>query len=481
MVLTITVSLSQTKVVGSVQINVSSKDIFSQYYVFPRYKSFIILNSDGKFDSKLDRSIFFENYDVNMKSIAKEEFKMGKGFSLMYQSTLSNDSSFYQVYENNKNDLFKFLKYDFVANKLIVNEVQLPKNSWRCIKDKEYIGDKVYFSYKSPKSLAVMIYNFTTGNFFSKELKEFNPKLNSASIQTLIDNRGQKEIVAHATQLAVSNELVIFRFDENGNPKSSPIVLPKIPATARLKSSLSVLKDGSLFITGTYSQSLMGFSNGIFVTKIKPSGEIEYDNLINYLDFPSFTSFLPQNEQDKLEQKKIKKESNGKELTVNYNAKIQDLLQIQGKNYLITEFYEDEYKFVTYHTSNGTSTDKQNDGFRITHANIACLDDKGKMVWSNTFVVDYKMYLLNTKYVNLKLENDKLVVNFKDKKNSIEAKYTLAGKKIDEVKMPLRDEEGKIVVDTEEKYQKWYDKYFLKAHYEYNEKSYLFKVEKSTF
>ncbi len=80
------------------------------------------------------------------------------------------------------------------------------------------------------------------------------------------------------------------------------------------------------------------------------------------------------------DKRRQKKENKGKELNLDYNALVHDIIEQKDGYIMISEFYN-----PVYHTPSGQSANSTFMGYDYTHAAILAFDKTGNLKWSNAF------------------------------------------------------------------------------------------------
>ncbi|MBR6980244.1 MAG: hypothetical protein IKH88_10475 [Prevotella sp.] len=174
----------------------------------------------------------------------------------------------------------------------------------------------------------------------------------------------------------------LVRFDRQGGRKSCVNLTPDI--TQRLLTASFSEKDGSLLVTGTFTNhKKKTYDQGIYFARID-GDRLAFIRFYNFLDLQHFTEYMSSKGQKKVERRKERAERKGKELVVNKLVTSHGLMEQGGAYYYVGEAY-----FPTYiTTSTGFSTVTVFDGYKYTHAVLVKFDADGNLLWDNCFPMD---------------------------------------------------------------------------------------------
>lgn len=417
------------------EIPMEPSNIMTLITPFSEKKSLMVAYTDGYENNKRDEKYFYEYYDHNLKKLGSGNYTVDLKTGYFFK--ISTEDAYYQLYRNFKTDMVTVYKFNFTTNQFETKNVQFPENCGRRVKEAMAIGDKLYFSYRDAETIQLLVYDSNTGTLKSVDVKKGDALLTFADMQICNGQNSQKEIQLKCFKKGKPNALAIFVFDLDGVLKTTePVLLPEIDSkTKRKTTSFAKLKDGSYMVVGTYSRDLLEASNGIFITKLKDGKQVEFEKVYNYLEFPNFTAGLSNNEKQKQERYLAKKESGGREINIDYNTVNHDIIEKGGRFYLVSEFYKDIHRVV--YSTDGITKQVFN-GYIYTHAQIACFDGSGKVLWSNTFPVYYQHYgLINN--VDVSFEGDHIKLGYIDTQYSSTVTFSIDGRIMDQQKKKVRE------------------------------------------
>lgn len=223
-----------------------------------------------------------------------------------------------------------------------------------------------------------------------------------------------------------------------------------------------------IVIAGTYSNGPYAGNAGIYFGT-SSDGEISEITSYNFLDIPNYLDYLPERAQRRIENKKERKESRGKELETEELLVMHNLIPV-GKDFLlITEAYYPTYRTETRTSTSGgkttTTTVQVFDGYQYTHAMIAKFSREGEMLWSQVFKMYlwYKPFVARTFIRVAGQEQNSIQLVYADGKNIYSKAFSFDGDILSEkTSNPINteNENDKIKVSYSN-IAFWYDKYFL--------------------
>lgn len=240
-------------------------------------------------------------------------------------------------------------------------------------------------------------------------------------------------------------------------------------------------------LIGTYSQSLkkgsffnpasnanMGITNtssGMYFSKF--SGEKQ--DFIKYYPFTKFENFfnyLSDTYKTYLAKQKQKAKKKGKEIVVNYNLLVHDIIKKNDEYIMIAEAYYPEYHSECYTSYSGgktTTTCKSVfDGYRYTHAVIAAFDSEGEMLWDNCFEIENILTYNLKERIKVMMDGDDIVLAYSYggsvQSQIIQGSKVVQGK--ESTKIETSGEGDKVKKDWASDMSFWYGNYFLAWGYE---------------
>lgn len=223
-----------------------------------------------------------------------------------------------------------------------------------------------------------------------------------------------------------------------------------------------------LVIAGTFGNGPYSANTGIYFGT-SSDGEITDMTSYNFLDIPNYLDYLPERAQRRIENKKERKESRGKELEAAELLVMHNLIPVDDDFLLITEAYYPTYRTETRTTTSGgkttTTTVQVFDGYQYTHAMIAKFNKEGEMLWSQVFKMYlwYKPFVARTFIRIAGKEQNSIQLVYADGKNIYSKSFSFDGEILNEkTSNPINTEnDNDKIKDSYSNIAFWYDKYFL--------------------
>lgn len=215
--------------------------------------------------------------------------------------------------------------------------------------------------------------------------------------------------------------------------------------------------DDALHIAGTYSHGNTKYSRGVFIANLYPDGEQDI-NYYNYGDLDNFFSYMKAKREKRIKKRIERRKVRGKKVKLNYKLLVHDVIERKGANILLGEAFYPKYSnrasYVpspSYGFNRGNSfrsTGNTNlEGYRYTHAVLIGFDEKGKLLWDNSFEINEVLSPNLQKFVHV-LPYDSLTVLLYMYENVVHSKIirkdeVLEGKATEEIATLYEDDEVK--------------------------------------
>ena len=435
---------------------------------FKNSKTFLTFFIDEEGETKKEYKYNYEVYDVSFNKIFSESIFINK--KLYYHGNVSNDEKYFELYFDKKTKSLVIYKFDSNISKFESKSIPFDDEYLDYLKEIKIIDDNIYFTYVRKKAIQLIHIDYKKGDIQIIDIPNEEKNLTYLDLQLCNSATGDQELHLKCYKKIQRKvfTVLIFIIDKNGSLKNNNgLNLPNIDEeTQRRETSLAKLIDGNYMVVGTYTKDKSSLTNGIYVSKLKSSGGLVFDKTFNYLDLPNFTNYLSDKIQGKIEKKKNKAEAKGQELNLDYHSTIHDVIEKDGKYYLIFEFYYPTYRTETYSTGKGgVATRRVFDGYLYTHGIIASLDETGKMVWSNIFELkpSYKPFKIQH-FIVSNSDGENINLLMESGNNILSKSFSKNGKLLSEEKSaPINTmNEDDIKISTySSTIAYWYDKNFL--------------------
>jgi hypothetical protein len=436
---------------------------------YEKKKCALVMYSDKQKSTKKQEYTVYETLDENLKK--KKSISVAEPDQDKYRfSTAYNDESFhYSMYYTNTTGEFLLQKLDPLT--LEIKEItgffgsRFLFNSW------VIEGDIAYIAGTLKRKLRVFTLDLNTG-----KIVVYNPQEKTKLPLSLVDMQkvktpaGYEIFFRYDAKVSKKNiEKYMYRFDEKGNQIGDFLVLPKPNGeTMLLDATFTKVADGSYIVTGTFSKDKKVYANGLYFAKLTDR-TVEYIKYTNFLDIKNFIE-VSGIRKDKLAKKQEKAEEKGEELFVNSRATLHDVIEVEGKYFVIAEFFYPTYRTETYTATdaNGrmvTRTRQVFDGYQYSHAAIASYKKDGTLAWSNAFEMwlDSKPFGV-TQFIRVGIDGMAIKMMYSTGSQIKSIAYSSEGKVISERKAELVNtskskDEVKYTMYNDLHF--WYDNHFI--------------------
>jgi len=224
-------------------------------------------------------------------------------------------------------------------------------------------------------------------------------------------------------------------------------------------------------IAGTYSGKNVKYSRGIFLAYIDDSGE-ETIKYYNYAELENFFSYMKAKREKRVKERIKRKKIKGKKLKFNYRLLVHDIIQYKDNYLLLGEAYYPKYNnyntyggIYTYYPSPRSSYRYYFEGYQYTHAVVIGFDEKGNLLWDNSFEINDVINYYLKRFVQVDPKEDKIVLlyNYENviRSKLIEGDDVLEGKSFSDISLKFEDDEVKNNDSEYGGLEKWYDDKFF--------------------
>jgi hypothetical protein len=451
-----------------------------------------------------------------LSKTGKTEFNITKFDAELQQSwsvngELDENQSFVDYYQDGRDVYFLFSKYNsdlYQILKVSIGIGIVQKLFFENIKHFEISEFKVHHE---TAYLAGMVKEEPV--LMSVNLSKMQPRIlagglkGTASISSIdFDDVNDLLVVSYSVKKGRSSYVVVKRINHNGKIVEQLGVEPE-EDYGLLTGKLFPLKDGTQLMIGNYGykgyqSNGVPMSQGLYISKV--DGETpEYLKMHSFTDFKNFFKFMTEKQQERIEKKIKRKKGQGDDLKLNYRVLVHDIIQKDNQYILVAEVFYPEFKsnntygspfygssfgspfsygynsmnalrYARYFGgnswawnpwmySNYGSNNQIFDGFRYTHAVVAGFDQKGNMLWDNSFSFDNVKSMDLKEKVRINVQNDDITLVYSNK-GKLASKIVRGSEVIEGTKMIDIDtqRDGDRVRDTEtDDIEYWHQNYYL--------------------
>ncbi len=410
----------------------------------------------------------FQKYDTELEKTESSSCLIGKKYNRVY-STQTDDRAFILFIDKKE----KFVLGNIGIEDMVYSEVsgELPNKSR--ITELVVLGDYIYTKAFIKKEPVVYTINWKTGekSLIPVDIPGYKRKRVSVQNLQVLEEANEVLLYVVAVNSRKKSNMFVLRIDSQGK------LLEQFNLTENVETNIiditsHKLSNNKFIYTGTYSDKKVNRSNGLFFAQAT-KGDIDFITFYNFLDLEEFLSYLPERVEKKIERKKKRKESNDKELKINYFIADHDIIEL-GNGYLfVGEAFYPTYRsvpFTTYTIVNNvsrptTSYRQEFDGYQYTHAVIAKYNKEGELLWDTNFELfqAYKPYRLK-RFINIsEVSEDGMQLAFSSR-NKLVSKFINPEGEISEEQESEEIETGYDGDKSKWAHSNlsyWYDNYFI--------------------
>ncbi len=355
----------------------------------------------------------------------------------------------------------KFTNYDtIVSDKANLTTLQIYlQNAYFTIENKENI--KLYIKNLTNNTLTEIVVDNTDNTNIEN--------LTIDSIQNVMYLLIKKEISKR------ENILILKKYDLTGKELSTMEIKNPDDKLKLLTGMVSLLKNDSIIITGSYNLSDEKSSNyaetsileaaGVYFVRID-ANVVKPFRFINFLTFDNIHKYLNKREVSKI--KKIQESKTQKEFSLNYLLIEHDVMQVDDKLILVAEAFYPEYRVISdmsydYYGRMTPTSRTIFDGYRYTNAFVLCLDENGNTKWNQLFDIWNILTMEIKERVSVMPLKNELLMSYNDDGEIVYKimNDTTTVSDIDNLKIEMNYANDKAMFNPSANIDYWYDHYYL--------------------
>lgn len=457
----ITPSFSQLEQPLRVEIELENdKD---DYSVLPAGEYGLVMyhQTDDRVDQRNKVKWMLTGYNPDFREVWKSAYIINDSYNV--REHFYQDGYLYLLFGRTKREDVTMAKVNVITGEIFSTSGLLPRkfevNAFTVYKNVAYINGivnkragLVYFDLSTKEALPIPVKFEGIAEFQSLEIDDLNDRVN---IVYSVSKRGDRFInIKSFRGKELLNDLSI-------NPDGNDNLL---------SGKMTSISGQEKVIIGTYGVKGSSGSNGLYFARLINDTEfvIKY---YNFTDLHKFFDFLPERDKDKIQRKKERKAAKGKELNMDYQLLVHDLIKKDGQYIMIAEAFYPTYRTepYTYTTIiNGVPVLQTRyitvfDGWLYTHSVIAGFDQEGNMIWDNSIEMgDFKSYSLDER-VSVNVQEEEIVLAY-GTYDEIITKVIRGNEVLDakeDIMIKTGFEDDVIRRSQLSSVKHWYDKYFL--------------------
>lgn len=251
------------------------------------------------------------------------------------------------------------------------------------------------------------------------------------------------------------NSVAIKSFNPEGNMLQNVNLQPSGEHSLLYGRSVPVNSDFFLLV-GTYARKKSDLSSGIYLSAISANGEhiIYY---YNYADLKNYFSYMKIKRRRRVEERIKRRKIKGRKIKFSYRLIVHDVIK-QGNQYIVVgEAFYPKYGhsslYNPYYGYNAWNSTGYFLGYQYTHAVVIGFDEKGRLLWDNSFEIKNVTTYDLKQYVHVVGTGDSYVLLY-IYDNEIRSKVVygndiIEGKSYDDLALGFTDARADINPDSE--------------------------------
>jgi hypothetical protein len=447
------------------RIEIELKDGYQNEMIFKSSSGYFIIEAEAIKSKNGLTEIKYDQYDGNLKKNGTASTQIAEN---LHQSLSYNDDTcIYRLYRS---------KDDYLLLIVRISDLNIKKINGTLLRgiyvsEMGVVGSKAWFQGKVKRKSCIVQIDLNSGKSRISEFVEKRWNKNTRIINFQMDPK--------------TNELQVFLNSHLSNQQYK-LTQVKVNHSCELCEDVQLTGTNDKIITsvsgykissdktvysGTYSNKSESRSIGLFFAGGN-GDNLNFINYINFLDLKNFLSYMTERQQNKIEKKKARKKSEGKEFSINYYIASHDIIVLPDGYLLVGEAYYPTYHTTTYTTysySNGMSMPVTHvttsfDGYRYTHAFVARFSENGKLIWDQCFEMNpFEKPFYVKKFIQVSQQQDEIGLVFASRSQLVSKVLNLDGtiQKDETRELILSGNENEKTVRTFSNADYWFGNNFL--------------------
>jgi hypothetical protein len=410
-------------------------------------------------ESKAQRWIF-SLYDTCLKKVSEKSIVINQ--KLVFQAKHKDGDNLYLLFTKYKSDEFQIIQFNTVSYQAQLHTIKALKKfyftGFRVMKNACFVSGIV--------NQTSLILHF--------DLTDKKTTVLPASLTKNLEiDSIEKDSINNLIHFCIVSEkprdydLLIKSFSVEGKLVDE-IKIRHEDENKLISGKVSVLENGKKIAIGTYSDGSSSLADGIYIAGFQLDNSQEYIHFYPFTDFKNFFSYLPEDQQKRIDKLKEKhKKLKGKDVRLQYRLLVHSPIQREKSLILIAEAYFPLFKHTPkidwQGRREGITSEIIFDGYQHTHAVVMSFDEQGKMLWDNVFKIEHVKNRDLQKIIHICLRPDSLTMVY-GADGFIRSKMIQHQQVVDnegKVKIPSTFDADKIsrIYNSEIAY--WYEQNFL--------------------
>ncbi|MDX2195242.1 MAG: hypothetical protein NW207_02400 [Cytophagales bacterium] len=472
----------------SVRLEIEAKSINESYYSIPVNKNGIILFFQPHVKTtSLNKEIWIlSKYDTTFEEIWSTEVALQS-----LQNYLAHDVYQDRVYILfGKKNFFQILAVDIETGEYEVLKGKTSHEEYE-VSNFKVAQDFAFFTGITPPSQNLVFYrsvlsflcfplSFVPGfiptksvfmmhyNMASKISKDINidTKGSSEALQLVHDTLTGKVVLCAKNISGKNSTVMLYEYKYSGAKTKNIALKPIAKQYQLLDARICAAKPNERVVIGTYGNNRSNGCQGIYFSKIL-AGKQDFIHYHSFSNFKHFFEYLEKPDKQKIEKKITQKKSRGKDINLNYQIMLHDIIADTQKYVIAAEVYKPlyhtEYQMIWSYGRPIETAIEIFDGYKYTHAIIAAFNNMGELIWDNSLIInDITSFTLAQKVKCTKDSAEKYTLAYNNlgtvQYKIIKDSTTLEEKSVADYSFK---EEDRTQFDFYSDIDYWYDNYFI--------------------
>ncbi len=169
---------------------------------------------------------------------------------------------------------------------------------------------------------------------------------------------------------------------------------------------------GYQYIAGTYSKNSSSYSRGLYLSRFA-NGRQQFIKYHEYASLNNFFGYMTTKREQRVKERIKRRAEKGKSSNFNYRLLVHDIIQRDNEYLLVAEAYYPRYS--TYTTGAYSQYARYSPtflGYNFTHAIVVAFNQKGEILWDNSFKIDNVLTYGLEDLVAVNVYKDKVVLMY---------------------------------------------------------------------
>ncbi len=407
---------------------------------------------------------FFSMYDTCLKKMNEKSIQVNP--KLFFQAKHKDGNHLYLLFTKYKSDEFQVVEFNTMT-------FQTQLHTIRALKKFHFTGFRVMKNACFVSGLigqAALILHF---DLYDKKTKVLPASLTKNLEIDSIEKDSVNQLVHFCivSDKPRDYDIMIKSFSIKGE-LTEELKVRTQNENKLISGKVSALENGKKIAIGTYSDGSSPLADGIYIAGFQADNSQEYIRFYPFTNFKNFFSYLPEEEQKRIDKLKSRlnekqKTLRGKDVRLQYRLLVHSPIQRANDILLVAEAYFPLYKHTPkidwLGRREGVTSEIVFEGYQHTHAVVMSFDEKGKMQWDNVFKIEHVKNRDLQKIIHLHPRPNSLTMLY-GAEGFIRSKMVQSQEVIDnegKVKIPTAFPEDKVGKTYSSEIAYWYKKHFL--------------------